>query len=1202
MANTVNYVLDINFKNALKAADEFASKLDSSISEAMKHNRGFTGLIQGFKRISEIQEKFDTKHKRYQELENLRQKKNSGELRKSIQDIAKQQDELNRKRSESVDLSAEETAELEKQEKALKRQLEAAEQNLAVAESSVAEHAALAKELAKEAKNIEVMAERIAQSAESAKELKASLKGLVDPSKLGENLESAAERAADAFKDGIDVQALSRDLGKGLGKGINVAFKAMSGIGGGGKLGTAILAVGGAIAGTVAALGLLVAAFIAVDKKVKEFNKGIVKTHGALSLMRMGGGDLDKGLRVVKRTVMDLTGNLGVSEEEAASLFDTLDKGGITLDRLTRGARDATDQQRMLTDSLRQMHSVANLMGVGLAEYADNLTNYVNDLGMSVDTVNESFASIANMAARSAFGTRRFYSMVVQATSGQASLNTRLEDTASLLMRMSKIMGAKKAAEMTGKYAQGLAGMSTQDRTRMAIQAGGRLGGILSGQATAQATAFAQGARGTTAAGPQGQASAMAQALSQAGLSTDIAEAIRRAGIGSPEEQAANTQTLIQSLQGMKRQQQEDIANAMINSTDETVQAQGRQMHQLIRVVRGIGGTMGDRTEAMSTFGPRGAMITAIAAVEGTIGRAFDASRPNDVAMLMATENIAQMSSEDRQQMTDLLSHGESTFRTLERLRSQNQNMTDEQALSSARQYGAIVRGNRIVQASVSANGELVTGAVIENGRDYILQQDAAATATEGAMDRAASVAQETMDATVSVADILENKVAQYLQDIYEWMSGTLQELILSLPGMSEHREEAARKRNIGEVIADKIKDITKDRSERAREISRLETRSRTLSGTERTQAEAEIVRLRRVQEEDLQRIGAYRETSRGVATGRIATTEQRTITHSRAADTALLDPDQMGVLERAVNGIQRLTGTGSGSTTPITETITREISAQELMRRAESQRGIRQRTMGDLPGMGVVPTGTATTTTPSAAPAGAPAPAPAAGTTPAGGAAPTPVATTPPPARVTEAANAPTVEAVTEAHEDAQAHNQRQRREQRQRNAIEDRNMERLIKGKEMGDGIAVSALPDAIATADAKMRLLEGLTEAQLHDPALVGRLLGGTATPQDIGGLAADRQGIARALGSRLAPTPNDFIYQNSGGRSVITPINSEDQIMGMRPGGPIANATGRGTGGNVTINVNGGDERRVFEVVRRAIQQAGITPNRVPSGAT
>jgi hypothetical protein len=121
---------------------------------------------------------------------------------------------------------------------------------------------------------------------------------------------------------------------------------------------------------------------------------------------------------------------------------------------------------------------------------------------------------------------------------------------------------------------------------------------------------------------------------------------------------------------------------------------------------------------------------------------------------------------------------------------------------------------------------------------------------------------------------------------------------------------------------------------------------------------------------------------------------------------------------------------------------------------------------------------------------------------------------------------------------------------------------MEKLLKGKELGDGLAMSALPDAIATADAKMRLLEGLTPEQLAQTERVNRLLAGTATSDDLGSLGASPgAGIARALQRNAAA--NDFIYRSSGGRGIVTPINREDQVIGMKAGGPIANATGRGT---------------------------------------
>ena len=93
-------------------------------------------------------------------------------------------------------------------------------------------------------------------------------------------------------------------------------------------------------------------------------------------------------------------------------------------------------------------------------------------------------------------------------------------------------------------------------------------------------------------------------------------------------------------------------------------------------------------------------------------------------------------------------------------------------------------------------------------------------------------------------------------------------------------------------------------------------------------------------------------------------------------------------------------------------------------------------------------------------------------------------------------------------------------------------------------------------------------------------------------------------------------NDFIFQNKGGMARITPINSQDQFFGAKPGGAIdqaiastaagmtkrtggrANAQGVASVNNVTVNINGGDLGKVYEVVRNVLQQSGVRP---PAGA-
>ena len=101
----------------------------------------------------------------------------------------------------------------------------------------------------------------------------------------------------------------------------------------------------------------------------------------------------------------------------------------------------------------------------------------------------------------------------------------------------------------------------------------------------------------------------------------------------------------------------------------------------------------------------------------------------------------------------------------------------------------------------------------------------------------------------------------------------------------------------------------------------------------------------------------------------------------------------------------------------------------------------------------------------------------------------------------------------------------------------------------------------------------------------------------------------------VGPLFEPLANDFIYRGDGTTGKITPINTRDQFFGAKPGGAIdraiaSAATGMGmrserTGGrptagptNITVNINGGDLGKVYEVVRTVLQQSGIRP---PAGA-
>ena len=82
---------------------------------------------------------------------------------------------------------------------------------------------------------------------------------------------------------------------------------------------------------------------------------------------------------------------------------------------------------------------------------------------------------------------------------------------------------------------------------------------------------------------------------------------------------------------------------------------------------------------------------------------------------------------------------------------------------------------------------------------------------------------------------------------------------------------------------------------------------------------------------------------------------------------------------------------------------------------------------------------------------------------------------------------------------------------------------------------------------------------------------------------GAMTPELGSMARKLG--ITSPVDDFIYRKGGN---ITPINTQDDLVGFKPGGPIA---GMG-GGMVNITINGGDQAAVYNTVKRALRSSGL----------
>jgi hypothetical protein len=405
------------------------------------------------------------------------------------------------------------------------------------------------------------------------------------------------------------------------------------------------------------------------------------------------------------------------------------------------------------------------MMGVGVTEYAQNLTDYVNDLGMSLDSVNESFMTIADMANRASFGTRRFYSMVVQATSGQSSLNVRLDQTAELLLRMTKILGQKKAAELVSSHSADLAGMGAAERTKMALIAGGKAGRRAGIEARTQATSFAVTA--------SKQADGLARALKTAHLGQDIGSAISAAAAAglsgrNPGETARTSDELVKLLREMPQQQQASFIAAL--QADPATAEMGRQMSQLIDLSRASSGRLGDVVNGFGAFSSGGSIAMKLDTVQRLLGRLENVTSAEG---RMAAENILGLSGAQYDTMREVSRVTAGQFSNLRDAIGREGVESREVQMQMAEQYGAAISHGQVVAARVvkdaTGQNQVQLGNRIEEANDLIAgYMERSGVDLSNIRDEQKQVAWDTYNETVSIGDLLENKILYYIRGIYE--------------------------------------------------------------------------------------------------------------------------------------------------------------------------------------------------------------------------------------------------------------------------------------------------------------------------------------------------------------------------------------------------------------------------------------------------
>tara|TARA_Y100000310_G_scaffold164863_2_gene164620 strand:+ start:13145 stop:16396 length:3252 start_codon:yes stop_codon:yes gene_type:complete len=281
---------------------------------------------------------------------------------------------------------------------------------------------------------------------------------------------------------GADAAGAASTFGKGTKKAGGLAKKGVGKLPGGGKMLKAFSKIGGLMAKLgpiLMAVGAIAGAFIAIIKllldaeaKVKEFRQELIKSN--VSALDLGASMYGVG-KAVDEVVFAFSGlgkgfdfqrAWGVNTKEALKVVDAYAQAGVKVSEFTAGLSKADARQDALRKSTEAALTYASLLGMQASEVAQKMGEMMGNMAQSLSGVRMQFSGLTAIAKESAYSTKKFFSQVLQATSGMTMYNVRLEETGVLLKELQKALGAKDGFDLLQKILGGLQGKSMKERVK----------------------------------------------------------------------------------------------------------------------------------------------------------------------------------------------------------------------------------------------------------------------------------------------------------------------------------------------------------------------------------------------------------------------------------------------------------------------------------------------------------------------------------------------------------------------------------------------------------------------------------------------------------------------------------------------------------------------------------------------------------------
>lgn len=594
------------------------------------------------------------------------------------------------------------------------------------------------------------------------------------------------------------------------------------------------IAIGiGAVVGAFAALAGLI---LEADSSVKAFNADLMGTGVVIADMTTDLWSGTEAFNKYRGMASKLSQDMGITKEDINQIVGGFNDGSKTLKELTQTSAGAKTEMDALSQNIQASTKWARLLNMSYKESAEMMATQSEELGTTIEGVGKRFGAVYDAAQLSGFSVKRFFNMVLQATSGMQMYNMKLEESAGLLLMLSKILGSKMGGEFLQNLSKKFTDESYQDAYKRVLTTGTKVTKAGAKHSAKNAAVDVVGKIGDKLKDmKEGEKDNLLAVFKEVGMTEkDLA------GLASndPKQQEASAKALQELVTNMNPKEQAKLLSGVQREGSAEM---ATKLDALMHLSDGASGNMMDLAASQKYFGGGDVLVSELHSMESVLAKPLWKLTNEDMINAQGTTG------KSRGELDELVYIGKSmagNFDHLEDLQKSGQKFTQEEQQKQLEQMGAYI----------DDTGAIVTGVVKDEAGVKTIQKTGEVGGVDDLIraqgDRFSSLLAEPMDAQTAAAEAVQSNTLDMMtmMKIYgDFLMNQVYDVLIEIRegifGLPMQNADAAKARAQGDKNA--RNDYSKAAgvvSEKASKVDELEAKlKKAAKGDERIQLSTEL-------------------------------------------------------------------------------------------------------------------------------------------------------------------------------------------------------------------------------------------------------------------------------------------------------------------------------------------------------------------------